>query len=568
MKTNRFIQMLLCALGIVFLASCNTGGDSGENPVNNKGGDTVPSVSQVPDAADILDTITALKVSLSGVDTTETWTTYTDIALADGATVITGTGATVAGDLITISDPGTYMLSGTLTDGQVHVNDVGDNVYLILNGANITCSNSAPLAIFGSKKKVVTLAPGTTNYLTDGSVYTVFYNSKNDEPNGTLFAKKALTINGTGTLYVNGNFNNGISCKDNLVILNATVIASSPNNALKGNDSIIIKDADVTLTSDADGMKSDSDDDGLGYVYIDNSSVTITAVNDGIDAFRSVRIAGGVFDITTGGGSNAVHADDDSRKAIKSDMDMLIEGGTFNINAYEDALRSKGSMVLSGGTMNLSSANAAVRAEDLLLIDGADITITKSTGGFRAKKIVMNDGDANIISSGYGIYNTGANVADPENTTSFTVISGGDVSVNAVQESFYSPGVLQIAGGKVSVHAPVDPADEPLSVAGLVINGGTLAAPGPEGNVIIPAKNSEQPSVLVTFNTAVNAGDVLELKNAGGTTLVNYTAARAYNSILISELQLVSGSSYSIALNGSQVKTFKMSGKVLRVSVN
>src|SRR4029079_4656382 len=63
----------------------------------------------------------------------------TTVKLADGSSKVKGAGATVKGDVVTITKAGTYLLSGSLSDGQVTVNSVGDGkVKLVLEGADIT----------------------------------------------------------------------------------------------------------------------------------------------------------------------------------------------------------------------------------------------------------------------------------------------------------------------------------------------------------------------------------------------------------------------------------------------
>jgi hypothetical protein len=54
------------------------------------------------------------------------------------------------------------------------------------------------------------------NSVTDGSNYSLA--SGEDEPNAAIFSKSDLTINGSGTLDVDGNYKNGIVGKDDLVI--------------------------------------------------------------------------------------------------------------------------------------------------------------------------------------------------------------------------------------------------------------------------------------------------------------------------------------------------------------
>ena len=100
---------------------------------------------------------------------------------------------------MTISKDGIYVLQGTLTDGQVVV-EAGKEatVKLVLDGADLSCQDGAPLYIKEAGRVVLTLADGTVNALTDAETYT--YAAGEDEPNAALFSKENLTINGTGSL--------------------------------------------------------------------------------------------------------------------------------------------------------------------------------------------------------------------------------------------------------------------------------------------------------------------------------------------------------------------------------
>ena len=61
---------------------------------------------------------------------------------------VDGEGVTIDGSTATITSAGTYRLNGTLADGQIIVNtEDKDVVRLILNGANLSSSTSAPIYI-------------------------------------------------------------------------------------------------------------------------------------------------------------------------------------------------------------------------------------------------------------------------------------------------------------------------------------------------------------------------------------------------------------------------------------
>ena len=112
----------------------------------------------------------ALAANLQAHESETEWDTATEVMidLADGATSTSGTGGVVDGDTVTITQPGTYRLSGTLSDGQVVVRStVEGTVRLVLDGADITSSTTAPIAIEEATDAVVVLAENSTNSLAD-----------------------------------------------------------------------------------------------------------------------------------------------------------------------------------------------------------------------------------------------------------------------------------------------------------------------------------------------------------------------------------------------------------------
>ena len=158
----------------------------------------------------------------------------TYIKLADAAVSIEGNGAEVDGNVVRITDGGTYVLSGSWSDGSVQV-DAGDKgtVRLVLNGVEIHSEESAPIYVMKADKTVISLEDGTVNTLSDteGLVYT---DEEKEEPNATLFSKKDLTINGTGTLVVNAACNHWINGKDKVILMRGNYQVTSARSAFKG----------------------------------------------------------------------------------------------------------------------------------------------------------------------------------------------------------------------------------------------------------------------------------------------------------------------------------------------
>ena len=225
-RTIRFLSGLGAALIFsVSLAGCrllgNAEGSSamtgGTSAGDTNGGE---SAAGSGDGSGTTASAAPVEVTYGTEDTSAAYDAASATAIVfSGSTMsIQGSGASAKGSVLTISAAGTYILSGTLTAGQVVV-DAGkeDTVRLILNGVSITCANSAPLYAKKAAKTILTLADGTQNALTDGASYT-FPDAETDEPSAAVFSKNDLTINGGGTLTVTGQYNNGIASKDVLTI--------------------------------------------------------------------------------------------------------------------------------------------------------------------------------------------------------------------------------------------------------------------------------------------------------------------------------------------------------------
>lgn len=215
-------------------------------------------------------------------------------------------GTSIDNTILTISSPGSYIITGTLNDGQILVDcqETG-TVELVFYNANISNSTNSPVFIKNCKKTLLVLAEDSVNSLNDASEYT-YMDAENEEPSACLFSKDDLVICGGGSLTVNGNFNNGIASKDTLKITGGTIEVTAENNGIKGKDCLMIAGGSFTVTSKGDGLKSDNSDTSLGYVSISDGTFTIISEEDAIQAESMLKVTGGTFDITTGNGAGTV----------------------------------------------------------------------------------------------------------------------------------------------------------------------------------------------------------------------------------------------------------------------
>lgn len=290
----------------------------------------------------------------------------TTIALSGQSAAVTGTGAEVTDGMVTITAGGTYVVTGTMTEGRILVNAPKEEVTLVLQDAAITCSTGSPLYVYKSKATTLYLPEGTASTLTDGTDYTFsdsYSSAEEEEPNACLYSKSDLVIAGSGSLTVNANYNNGITGKDTLFIQKASVTVTAVNHGINGKDSLTIKDADITVTSGGDALRSTNDSDPtLGYLVITGSVLKLTAGEDGIQAETTLTISGGTATVTTAGGAGQSISDDISAKGLKAGTQVTVTGGTFQLNCCDDAIHSNGDVTISGGSFTIATGDDGMHA--------------------------------------------------------------------------------------------------------------------------------------------------------------------------------------------------------------
>ncbi|HJR89579.1 MAG TPA: carbohydrate-binding domain-containing protein [Aeromicrobium sp.] len=345
----------------------------------------------------------------------------TTIKLADGSSKVTGDGATVKGDVITISEAGTYLLSGSLSDGQVDVNSEGDGkVKLVLDGVDIESASTSPLVVTAADEAVVILADGAKNTLSDAAAASAD-DEKPDAPTATLYSGADLTIAGTGSLTVNGESNDGIASKDGLVILAGTVAVDAVDDAIGGKDYLVVDDGTLSVTAGGDGLKSNGDTPGeLGWLRFDGGAATIEAVSDGVSAEGSIDVTGGTVDVTksddgvkapvvaVSGGTVSVTAINDgvktssgadaapgAAKVVEEGVALTISGGTVNVDAGGDGIDSKGTATITGGVVTIGKAGK--NAIDVVGTAKTPDEVTLSLGS--PGKVELKDTQGGVVAS-------------------------------------------------------------------------------------------------------------------------------------------------------------------------
>lgn len=299
-----------------------------------------------------------------------------------GITAADESGLSIDGTTLTIEQAGTYVLSGTCSDGSVKVKKDVTGVTLVLSGLDLTSSTTAPITCGKSSGVTILAAEGTENALTDAAANNGDnYPDNADAENAVIKCKDGsqVTIGGTGTLTVTANGKNGIKSGATtdeegtawLVIEDLTLTINAPvNDAVNAEASLTVKSGTITIDAGDDALHADYAL-AIGESGTAGPTITINSCYEGL-AGANLLVASGAI---------TIYSEDDCLNAANSDLTgydftMDITGGTiWAYAASDDGLDSNGSLTISGGTLTVWTANTA----DNQALD-ADGTITVSGG--------------------------------------------------------------------------------------------------------------------------------------------------------------------------------------------
>lgn len=589
---KKLILLIGTILIIASLAACSS---LAAAPIETTGANateidelSVTSISGETETVEVTQTAPIILAGTHEQDEDYTWNSTDEIRITlDGSSANADSEVVkITGSTVTLTQAGTYRLSGNLGDGQVIVDTQdGDTVRLILDGAEITSTTSAPLFITKAEKVIIILAENSQNTLTDGSTYKNL-DAEENEPNAALFSKSNLTIYGSGELTVNANFEDGITSKDGLLIDGATITVNAADDAIRGKDYLVVKDGNLVITAYGDGLKSDEEDDtSLGYVQIEGGTFEITSGGDAIAAQTNVLINNGTYLLTTGGGSGSVPEDSVSAKGIKGLASVVINDGNFTVNSADDGIHSNGEIAINGGTLSVSTGDDGMHADTSLTINSGEITINESYEGIESALITINAGELHINSSDDGInVSSGVDGSGMNNPFFGTVpgqqpqpgwqpgdrpaggfdqdmfastgndalhINGGYIYVNAYGDGIDSNGAVEMTGGVVLVDGPIENMNGALDyMSTFIISGGTLVTAGSAGMSMGLSETSAQNSLLLNFEQVLTAGTGVHIEDMSGNAILTFIPEKDFQSIVFSSPQLEAGIAYSVFIGG------------------
>lgn len=410
------------------------------------------------------------------------------ISLQGTTATVSGDGVTVNGSTVEITKAGTYIVEGTATSVQLKVAaGKEDEVQIVFKNATLK-NTEAPLLVDTAKKVILTLADGTKNEVADESTSTV---------KGAIYSDSDLTINGKGSLTVNGNASNAIKSKDGIRIVDATVTTTAKKHGVAANDFINVTGATLNLTADEDGIHSDNEDDVLlGNVYLTNTNITVNAGDDGINASNTM---------------------------------LIDEGATIDVQKSEEGLEAR-LIHQVGGTITVKSSDDGLNAKDWTLESSDEQGPGQQTKTVKAEaanaKNLDQAGDVKIV------------------------IDGGTLTVDADGDGLDANGSIEINGGTVIVNGPSSGANGALDYDDTAtLNGGTVLFV--DGGEMTTGFGNTSSQAFLMASVQGTAGSTVEVVDSSGKTVTSLKASKTFSTVLISSPEIKEGEKYTIKVGSN-----------------
>ena len=266
---------------------------------------------------------------------------------------------------IKITSSGTYVVSGTCSDGNITVKKGTTGVVLVLENLDLTSTTGATVSV--NKEAEVKIIISGNVVLTDNENPDDEYSADEeiaDAYDGAALKAKAnssVYVTGDGTLTINGNAKNGIKAGDDSSIIfdGVTVNITAVNDGINGNYDVSLLSGTFNIAAGDDAIHADhilsiGSEDGSG------PTIRVTESTEGLEG-TVVNIYGGDISIVSSDDAiNAANADSAYEGELDYSFNMM--GGKVVINSKGDGIDSNGNVNLIGGSATINSASGGGEA--------------------------------------------------------------------------------------------------------------------------------------------------------------------------------------------------------------
>lgn len=484
----------------------------------------------------------------------------TDIRLAD-AGVEAGAGVEVDGSSISIVKGGSYRLTGTMAEGHIAVE--ADGVELIWDGAQIACSTAAPLSARGDLALTLTENGGALEDLRRARDM--------DDDGAAIDAGGKVFVSGAGSLNVTAQAGHGLRAS-------GLTLEGGALNVLAGENGVHLEAEAGETAFELSGGQLAVEANGIG-VYaggdaaLRGGDLRLTSGADGLYVEGALTVSGGAAQVSAGGGAGAASPtaayydsffgydpfdlffgspyyggyDNGGYKARVYDAvsaaEIVMEDGSFVLDASGDALRADGALTMTGGALSITCGGDGLRAGGDVAVSGGVIWVDECETGLSGANVSVGNAEVSIVSAGAGLYALSGRGGDA------SVLDGAKLTIAAGGDGIAAGADVYLAGGETSICCS-GRSGAPLNATGEVFaDGGTLIAAGGSDESAI-AEDSAQAVLRARFNGTLREGVRVVVENEDGQAAFSFEPEVDFSRLMLTSPALKQGATYTLYVEG------------------
>lgn len=368
----------------------------------------------------------------------------------------------------------TYTLSGTSSNGSFYMDGEYKANFVF---SNLTLTNPTGIAVDIEDGKAIGITLEGSNTLSDGT---------GGSHNATLYIDGHATVDGTGTLTLNGLTKHALATDEHIVINGGTItVAQAATDGFHINERFSMNGGTVAITAIGDGIdvgfrgvsKGTKDQyERNGFIELNGGALTVKTTGVATKALKAdstIVVANATVTATAMGNAyyDETEADISSASAVKTDGDFIMTSGTLNALATGDGgkgINATGAITISGGKAyvttigdlfeygKLDSKPQGVKSDKSITIDGGEVYVCAGSYDGNATAFKPASGYSFIINGGtiMGIARKKTTVSSSSkqgstNQSSQTITGGQTVTISGV--SYTVPSNYSISKANVVV---------------------------------------------------------------------------------------------------------------------
>ena len=512
------------------------------------------------------------------------------IKLADQTATVTGQGASFSDQTLTITQAGTYVLTGSGKNIKLVVEAADtDQVHLVFQNLTLEGEGSL-LRINKAQEVVISLAEGSQNALTESQA------SDDEKVKATIHSQVPLTLNGTGNLTLTALTKNALEVGDDLKVLGGTYTVKAANHGFKTEGALDIEAATLSIEAGKDGLHAEHDETTeRANISLNPTQLSIAATEDGVDAGNELTIKGGTITVSQSeeglearvirqlGGDVTIKSSDDGVNASAGSSSKTTDMSTTSKTTEASATSNSADTSPSASQATSNSADTSPSASQATS-NSADTSSSASQATSDSATASAPDSQATADSASAsqtdqankdknqtppappagqappqgghppqngqgpgGMPPGGQEESDPSLQI---ILAGGTLTIDAEGDGIDSNGTVTISGGSLVVNGSVHDGNGPLDASDdITITGGTVWALGTSDMLQGFAQGSTQASI--TANIAGTAGQTLIILDANCKEVARQTASKDFQAVIMSSADLVDGQTYTIQVDGT-----------------